>query len=140
MKIIICCSITAADEVRRIKKELETQGHIVEIPEGVKHTYFQSRTEVSTAEKAEDKIKYNLIRGYYEKIKHSDVVLIVNPAKRGIKGYIGGNTLMEMGFAYVLNKKIYVLYPLPDLPYTAELQAMQPIVLNGDLQKMFSHQ
>jgi hypothetical protein len=136
MKIIICCSITAADEVLQIKKTLEDNGHTVEIPEGVKHKYFQKRTEVSTSEKAEDKIKYDLIRGYYEKIKQYDAVLVVNPEKRGIKGYIGGNTLMEMGFGYVLNKQLYVLYPLPDIQYSAEIEAMQPVVLHGDLKKI----
>lgn len=136
MKIIICCSITAAEEVLKIKKKLEENGHAVEIPEGVKHKYFQERTEISTSEKAADKIKHDLIRGYYEKIKQYDAVLVVNPEKRGITGYIGGNTLMEMGFGYVLNKQIYVLYPLPDMQYRAEIEAMQPIVLNGDLKKI----
>lgn len=136
MKIIICCSITAAEEVLHIKRTLEENGHKVEIPEGVKHKYFQERTDVSHAEKAEDKIKYDLIRGYYEKIKQHEAILVINPEKRAIKGYIGGNTLMEMGFGYVLNKKLYVLYPLPDLPYRAEIEAMQPIVLKGDLHKI----
>jgi len=136
MNIIICCSITAAEEVHRIKKSLEAKGHSVEIPEGVKHDYFQGRTEASTAEKAEDKIKYDLIRGYYEKIKHHDVVLVVNPEKRGIKGYIGGNTLMEMGFAYILKKKLFVLYPLPEMQYSSEIEAMQPIILDGDINKI----
>ena len=133
MKIIICSSISAANEVLIAKQELEKACHEVEIPLGVKNLELRGRTEVSTTEKAKDKIKYDLLRGYFEKIKEYDVVLVVNPEKRGVKGYIGGNTLIEMAFAHVLNKKLYCLYPLPEMPYLSEMLATQPVVLNGDL-------
>lgn len=133
MKVIICSSITAAEEVLAIKEKLEAAGHVVEIPEGVKNEYLRGRTEVSIEEKAEDKIKGNLIRGYFEKMKEYDAVLVLNPEKRGVKGYIGGNTLIEMAFAHVLNKKLYVLYPLPELQYSSEILATQPVVIGGDL-------
>ncbi len=74
-----------------------------------------------------------MIRKYYEVIKKNDVILVVNIEKNGIKGYIGGNTFLEMGFAFILNKKIYCLYQLPDLPYSSEIVEMQPIILNGNL-------
>lgn len=78
----------------------------------------------------------NFIKAYYEKIKKYDIVLVVNPEKKGVKGYIGGNTLIEMAFAHVLNKKLFCLYTLSELPYTAEILAMKPIILNGDLSKL----
>lgn len=136
MKIIICGSISAADEIIKVKNILEEKGHEVEIPEGVKKPELRSTDSASFSEKADIKIKHSLIRGYYEKIKTYDVVLIVNLEKKGIKGYIGGNTLIEMAFAHVLNKKLYCFYTLPELPYTAEILAMQPIILNGDLDKL----
>lgn len=132
-KIIICGSISAAEEILEVRQRLEAYGHEVEIPEGVKNVQLRGRTEVSISEKAEDKIKHDLIRCYYEKIKNYDSVLIVNPEKRGVPGYIGGNSFLEMGFAHVLGKNLYVLYPLPELPYSAEMLAMQPIILDGDL-------
>ncbi|MFI5205474.1 MAG: hypothetical protein ACHQVK_00890 [Candidatus Paceibacterales bacterium] len=133
MKIIICGSITAANEILNIKAQLESAGHEVEIPHGVKHKEFWDRTELPNREKAKDKINNDLIRGYFEKIKQHDAVLVVNVDKRGMKNYIGGNTFLEMGFAHVLNKKLYCLNPLPELPYTAELAAMQAIIINNDL-------
>lgn len=136
MKIIICGSISAAEEILDVKAKLEMAGHEVEIPEGVKSEFMINRTEVSQEEKASDKIKFDLIRGYYNKIKEHEAVLIVNPEKRGVKGYIGGNTFLEMGFAYVLNKKTYCLHPLPELSYTNEIMAMQPIILDNDLKKI----
>ena len=39
----------------------------------------------------------------------ADAVLVLNYDKKGIKNYIGGNTLMEIGFAHVLNQKIFLL-------------------------------
>ena len=36
MKIIICGSISVADEILRVKDYLVKKGHQVEIPEGVK--------------------------------------------------------------------------------------------------------
>ena len=136
MKIIICGSITAAREILDIKSKLEAAGHTVEIPHGVKHLEYWDRTEIATSEKAEDKVKNDVIRAYYEKIKNYDAVLVVNVDKRGVKDYIGGNTFLEMGFAQILNKKLYCLNPLPDLPYTAELEAMQPVILNGNLSQI----
>ena len=34
-----------------------------------------------------------------------------------------------MGFAHVLNKKIYLLNNIPEMSYSDEIRAMQPIVL-----------
>ena len=133
MKIIICGSISAAAEIVRVQRALEQAGHQVEVPEGVKRTELR-RLEGSIEEKADVKIQHDLIRGYYEKMKAYEVVLIVNPELKGIAGYIGGNTLIEMSFALVLNKRLYCLYPLPEMSYSSELAAMQPIILNGNLE------
>jgi uncharacterized membrane protein (UPF0127 family) len=47
----------------------------------------------------------------------SDAVLVLNYDRKGIKNYIGGNTLMEIGFAHVLNKKIYLMNPIPEIEF-----------------------
>lgn len=132
-KIIICGSISAAEEIVRVKSELEVKGYGVEIPEGVKHFNEWEGLGAAVSEKANRKIKNDLIRGYYEKMKDYDAVLIVNPEKKGISGYIGGNTLIEMAFAHILHKPLYAYYQIPDMPYTSEILAIQPTVLHGDL-------
>ncbi len=66
----------------------------------------------------------------------SDCVLIVNQEKRGVKNYIGGNTFLEMGYAFALGKPIFVLNPLPELPYITEMNGMQPVIINGNLTKI----
>ena len=63
-----------------------------------------------------------------------DAVLVLNFDKNGIRNYIKGNTLMEIGFAHVLNQQIFLLNPIPDIPYyKTEIEAMRPIIVNGDI-------
>ncbi len=38
-----------------------------------------------------------------------------------------------MGFAHVLDRKIFLLNDIPDISYTDEIRAMKPIILNGDI-------
>lgn len=64
----------------------------------------------------------------------ADAVLVANYDKNNIANYIGGNTLMEIGFAHVLNQKIFLLNPIPDIAfYKTEIEAMKPIIVHGDL-------
>jgi predicted RNA-binding protein with PUA domain len=62
----------------------------------------------------------------------------VNITKNGIKNYVGGNALIEMAYAHVLDKKIYLLNPVPDMNYKDEIEAMSPTILNGDLSKILT--
>ena len=42
-----------------------------------------------------------------------------------------------MGFAHILDKKIFLLNPAPETDFMAqEIQAMRPVVLGGDLNKI----
>ena len=87
-------------------------------------------------ESTKNKIEHGLIRGYFKEIESADAVLIVNVEKKGIPSYIGGNSFLEMAFAHVLNKKIFLLNDIPDMIYTDEIEAMQPVALNGDFSKI----
>lgn len=87
---------------------------------------------IQDGEQAKIKIEQDYFRQHYKHILESDAIFIVNKEKNGIKNYIGGNVLIEMGQAYVNDKKIFLLNPIPDMPYADEIFAMQPIVINGD--------
>jgi len=83
--------------------------------------------------------KFNLdaIREFWKLMQGADAILVLNFDKNGIKNYIGGNTLMEIGFAHVLNQKIYLWNPIPEIPYyKTEIEAVRPIIINGDLSKI----
>ena len=66
----------------------------------------------------------------------SDAILVLNFDKKGIVNYIGGNTLMEIGFAHVNDKKVFLLNEVPEVSYTDEILAMYDVILNGDLTKI----
>ena len=87
--------------------------------------------------KIDQKNNQDAIREFWELMQGADAVLVVNLDKNGIKNYIGGNTLMEIGFAHVLNQKIFLYNPIPDIPYyKTEIEAVKPIIINGDLLKI----
>jgi len=90
--------------------------------------------EKKQARKIEDQMERDAIREFWGLMQGADAVLVMNFDRHGIKNYIGGNTLLEMGFAHVLGQKIFLFNSLPDIPYYhSEMVAMRPVVLKGDL-------
>ncbi len=75
----------------------------------------------------------DLINEHWKKILKSDCILVANYEKKEISGYVGGNTFLEMGFAFVTGKPIFMLNPIPDMSYTSEMEGMQPVILNNKL-------
>lgn len=88
-------------------------------------------------ENSDIKRKYNYIKFWHGLIKSGDAILVCNFDKNGIKDYIGGNTLMEIGFAYVNDKKIFLFNSIPkEVSYADEIKAMIDVVIDGDLSKI----
>lgn len=150
MKITICGSIGFYKEMELARDELIKHDHDVKIPElalevpqefgGGKKVYFGQYIEQNggiDAFSADHKIwdlKEGAINDHYEKIDWCDGILVINHEKRGIDGYVGGNTLIEIGVAFYLKKKIYILNPVSsELSYKQEIMGMKPTILNGDL-------
>jgi len=134
MKIAICGHLKFAEDMKRIKSELEQKGHSVDLPIKVDGTDYNNK---SVSKGANNIIEYDLIKEHYKKIINSDAILVINPGKNNIKDYIGGNSFLEMGFAHVTDKKIFILNDLPiGLNYCEEIIGMQPTILNGDLNKI----
>jgi hypothetical protein len=149
MKITICGSIGFYPEMEAARDRLVALGHEVQIPElalevpleygGGKKVYFGGYIEehggmdAFPAGHAIWNLKENAIKDHYTKIEWGDAILVVNMEKRGIAGYVGGNTLIEIGVAFYLGKQIYILYPVSsELSYKQEILGMKPTVLEGD--------
>jgi nucleoside 2-deoxyribosyltransferase len=81
-------------------------------------------------------IENDVMRDHYDKIQEADAILILNHHKKGIDNYVGANTLIEMGIAHFLGKKIFLLNSVPELSCAVEIQLMDPVMLNGDLNKI----
>ena len=120
----------------KIKEELTKLGHFVIVPRHTEEYALLNTSEHIHNESVKNKINHDLIRQYFNEIEKNDAVLIVNDSLKNIPNYIGGNSFLEMGFAHVLNKKIYILNPIPEMSYSDEIVAMQPIILNGDITKL----
>jgi hypothetical protein len=150
MKITICGSIGFYKEMESVRDSLIKSGHEVKIPElalevprefgGGKKCYFGEYIEQNGGIDNFPEVhkiwnlKAEAIRSHYKKIDWGGSILVVNPEKRGIAGYIGGNTLIEIGIAFYLKKQIFILNPVSsELSYKQEILGMKPIIINGDL-------
>lgn len=114
--------------MKRAEELLTSLGHEVEIPnprEG--EVDYHS---LSDAERAS--LKSTLIQEHLDKINESDAIFVYNEEKKGVAGYIGGNTLMEMAFGFAQGIEIFLLRPAPELSYADEILGMLPIVIDGD--------
>lgn len=139
MKITIRGSMIFYQEMVRAKQDLEELGHLVETPPGkiadekgnpidVKEYYSQRKRATRKEGWIWDR-KAEAIREHFRKIKWADSILVLNYKHSDSSGYVGGNTLLEMGLAFHLRKPIFLLNPIPNLPYREEIIAMKPTIL-----------
>lgn len=137
MTITICGSMQFYQEMRSSKTTLEALGHRVFVPKGIDEEIpIEARKNLPDEEIISAKIEYDFIREHFRLIEQSDAILVLNYDKNGIAYYIGGNTFLEMGHAFGLGKRIFLLYSVPDMDYKTEMHAMQPVVIEGDLAKI----
>lgn len=123
-------------EMEQIKYILEEAGHVALVPGELDNLATNESYMDTDEERISVKIEYDFIREHFKKIEQAEAILILNYEKKGIPGYIGGNTFLEMGYAFGLSKKIYLLHPIPDMDYKTEMFAIQPVILDGDLKKI----
>ncbi|MBU1146034.1 nucleoside 2-deoxyribosyltransferase [Patescibacteria group bacterium] len=138
MKIVVCGSMTFAKEMVEIKNKLEENGHEILVPIDTEACLTNPDLNMDL-EHCENFSDVDLDKDHFNKISESDAILILNYPKNNIDGYIGGATLMEIGVARHLNKKIFTLFDLPStevLRYALEIKLAKPIILNGNLSKI----
>ena len=140
MKITVCGSMKHADKMVAVYKKLRKLGHLPIMHKDVFGIADGTALELIDgieADHSEIKKKYNFIKIWHDYIMDGDAILVCNYDKNGIKNYVGGNTLMEIGFAFVADKKIFLMNPIPeDVSYSAEIESMVTKILSGDLTKI----
>ncbi len=142
--VAICSSISFYQQVVDIKNQLLSLNLNPKIPQlaslmeqnqdfnvkAYQHSFYAG-DPVKTRQKI---VRQELIR-----VGESDSVLVINHTKHKLKGYIGGNVLMEMGLAFYQHKPIFVLNtPSPKLPLIDEVLAMNPHILKNNLKQISS--
>ena len=136
MKIGVAGSMQYTERMMELCEQLEKMGHTVFMSKF--GPQFVGKTDEEKEKiKLEQKYNHDAIREFWKAMESADALLVANFDKHGVKNYIGGNAFLEMGFAHVLNQKVYLLNPIPKMPYyETEIVAMRPVVINGDLKKI----
>jgi hypothetical protein len=132
MKIAVCGSFTFASQMISAGSKLSEMGHEPILPSDI----MTAIKDPSISGNVAWCIENDVIKDQLREILQCDAIIVLNYEKNNIPGYIGGNTLIELGFAYFYGKKIFLLFPIPKLSYSAEIEIMQPKILHGDLTKI----
>ena len=121
MKITIVGNMSFLEKFREAKEFLEKQGHKIIVPE-----------KDPMPEPIPPSVKKKAMEKFNENLKKSDAILVMNYTKDEKENHIGANTPMEMGMAFIIQKKIFVLNPSPEF-CKDELEAIEVQFLDGDL-------
>jgi hypothetical protein len=133
MKIGVVGSMQYTEKMLALRDRLIKLGHDAFVT-SLAAPFVGKTDEEKEKIKIEQKTNQDAIREFWRLMQGADAILVANYDKHGVANYIGGNTFLEMGFAHVLNQKIFVLNPLPDMPYYGtEIVAMNPVIIDGDL-------
>jgi len=144
MKITLCGSINFAEDMIRIKEQLEEKGHEALLPSSlgklsIKNVKDAERLK-SNRERYINEIKPVYTKEHFKNVANSDAILVVNKEKHRIGNYIGGATFAEIMLAFHYGKKIFFLNPIPrDEKFSFiidELESVKPIILNDNLDQV----
>jgi 8-oxo-dGTP pyrophosphatase MutT (NUDIX family)/nucleoside 2-deoxyribosyltransferase len=116
--ITICGSMKFAEQMISLATQLKKNNWNVLLPD----------ISQSKSQKSKSKIEY--INAHFDKIKKSDAILVANYEKNSIPGYIGSNTLMEIGVAQALHKKIFILKQIGEQKCKEEVLSITTKILN----------
>jgi uncharacterized membrane protein YagU involved in acid resistance len=139
MKIVVVGSISFIKQMREARAELVKLGHEVILPPSAE---LNETKEYWAGVKKRDIQEFFRIGRernlkHFDFIKNADAILVINPPKNGVNGYIGINTIMEMAVAFEHNKKIFVFNdPSENAFASEELEYMEPVIINSDLRKI----
>ena len=128
--IALCSSMQFKKEIKETATTLQKNGWTVFTPE-----LSEKSTDYMALPLAEQQAaKRVFIKNHFERINQSDSILVLNYEKKGIAGYIGSNTLMEIAVAFHLGKTIYVLNSLAEQGCKEEVTVVTTQFLEGSLE------
>lgn len=140
--ITICASASFYSALFEIEKELKKTGFQVKIPITARRMKKANNFNVEQHKTwyinpKEYSRKKKLMDMHFKKVMQADAILVVNEEKKGIKGYIGGNTLMEMTLAYYHKKPIFVWNGIEHThPFEEEIMGMGSKIIDRDITKI----
>jgi hypothetical protein len=138
MRFFVAGSMHFAKEMLEVQKILHGLGHKAVVSDDTDECVENPGLNMDS----EHNFEKDLMRSCMNIMDKSDAILVLNYPKEGVEGYIGAHSLIEMGLAYYLRQKIFLLHPPPPKEkarYNQEVMHMKPIVLNGDVSKINEH-
>jgi hypothetical protein len=146
MKIVVSGSIAFHERMIEIKKNLESLGHQVKLPPSevedengqmipAKEYYSKRKSDNGDEGWIWDRMG-EAMKLHFKKIEWGDAILVLNYDKNDIPNYIGPSAFLEMGTAFYLEKKIFLLNGIPEMNYKEEILGMNPMLIDNDLQKI----
>ena len=130
MKVFISTSAVFYNKVAPVIFALESFGHTVIPPNGYESELDEN--EIRDGNNHQE-WKANMLRQDIELVEACDAILVLNYEKNGQINYVGASAFLEIFKAFELNKKRFILNPLPEGGFKDELAGMNPLVINGDL-------
>ncbi|MDO8639432.1 MAG: hypothetical protein Q7R53_00765 [bacterium] len=137
--IAICCSLSFFKKIFEIEKKLKELGFKIILPKTAREMQKTNNYDVSFYKtwyknKSHYYKKKELMIDHFRKVIKSDAILVINEEKNGIKGYIGGNTLMEMTIAFHYKKPIFIYSEIDEnLNIKEEVYGLNSIFIKEDL-------
>lgn len=141
MKITLCGSSFFHRETAHTAVSLASRGHeVAPLPpilgadrERISANDFRSICEVASQfDRWIWNARAEMMRHQFNAIAWADAILVLNLSKNGIPGYIGPNTLLDMGRAFQLGKPIFLVCCRHELQHREEVLAMSPIAIEGN--------
>lgn len=128
MRICICGSMSLIDRIEELGDRLRAAGHEVVTPVRNEADQDWHRLPLDRQVAA----KAGFIDDHLDEIRRADAVLLANFAAKGVRGYVGANTLMEAAFAKALDIPVHLLDEPGPQPCQIEVLAIACQVLHGD--------
>lgn len=139
MKIMVCGSMTFAKEMLDAQEALTQMGHEVCVPcDADLHVARPGFIDDLDGDR-KHVIENNIMKRCFDLLAGSDAIVFLNYPKNGTNGYIGISSLMEMGLAFYLGKKIFLLYDVPspsEARWAHEVLCFEPTVLHGSFEPL----
>ena len=137
MKILIGGSMSFADKMIEARWTLEQLGHEVKLSPDTDYFMQHAKDKMSFEEELKFCKETDIMRKFFDEIATIDWMLFLNYDRKWISWYIGTSVLMEIGIAFFLKKKIYLISPIDTTQsYALEVMETNPIIIDGDLNKI----
>lgn len=135
MKIFIACSKHFYERIPSVAEYLQARGHVLTMPNSYDNPMMEEQIKKLNPQE-HVKWKAMMLRRDEENIRPNDAILVLNYEKNGQPNYIGGATFLEMFKAWEMRKKLFLLNPIPDNLLRDEIIGFDPIILNGNLERI----